>query len=215
MKKLLFLCTAIAVTTTVFSQVRLGIKGGVNFANQKIKASFMGQSAKESGDGIISFHIGGVAEIPLSPKFAFRPELLISGKGANFDGNLNGDPGTVKMRPYYLEIPLNLAFTHDFPSGEHFYAGAGPSIGVGLFGKAEFEGESDDVFQDSGFKRLDFGINLMAGVELRSGLTLGVNITPGLANVYGQEIEDFDGDIKWTNTVFCISIGYMFNRRKQ
>ena len=214
MKKFLFLCTAIAVSTTVFSQARFGIKGGINLANQKIKASVGGQSGSELGDGIVSFHVGGVAEIPLSPSIAFRPELLLSGKGSNLDGTLNGSSGTVELRPYYIEIPLNLVFTHDFPDGLHFIAGAGPSIGIGAFGKVKYQSLSDDAFQDSGFKRLDFGINLLAGLELNSGLTFGVNFTPGLANIYGQD--DVQGiDITWTNRVCAFSVGYMFNRRKK
>lgn len=213
MKKFLFLCTAIAVSTTVFSQARFGIKGGLNLANQKIKASFMGQSGNETGDGIVSFHIGGVAEIPFSSHFSFRPELLLSGKGADLDGNFNGTPGTAKMRPYYIEVPLNVVFTHDFPDGIRFYAGAGPSIGFGVFGKVKYENLSDDAFQDSGFKRLDFGINLLAGIELNSGVTFGVNLTPGLANIYGQDLEGID--INWTNRVFAFSVGYMLNRRRK
>jgi hypothetical protein len=215
MKKFLFLCTAIAVSTTVFSQqARFGIKGGVNLANQKIKASIPGMgSGSENGDGIVSFHIGGVAEIPFSPRFSFRPELLLSGKGTDLDGNLNGTPGTAKFRPFYIEVPLNVVFTHDFPDGIHFYAGAGPSVGFGVFGKAKYENLSDDVFQDSGFKRLDFGINLLAGIELNSGVTFGVNFTPGLANIYGQDLEGID--VNWTNRVFAFSVGYMLKRRRQ
>lgn len=219
MKKFLFLCTAIAVSMTVFSQVRFGVKGGLNLANQKIKLSLMGESIDRSGDGIASFHIGGVAEVPISQHFAFRPELLVSGKGMNLDAEDpdTEEPFTAKIRPFYLEVPLNFVYTHEFPTGLRFYGGAGPSIAYGLFGKVKGNGNSEDAFQDEGFKRFDFGINLLAGVELNSGLTLGVNFTPGLANITDAEdtMSGFDADIKWTNSVFCISVGYMFGRAKK
>src|SRR5687768_8525612 len=171
MKKLLFLTVAIAATMTVFSQARFGIKGGVNFANQKMKITLMGQSGDQSGDGIVSFHVGGVAEIPIGENFAFRPELLLSGKGANWKGEDEDteEPITAKFRPFYLELPLNFVYKHYFPTGMRFYGGAGPSIGYGLFGKIKSEGESEDFFQDGAFKRFDFGINILAGVELSSG----------------------------------------------
>lgn len=215
MKKLLFLCTALAVSVTVFSQVRFGIKGGLNLANQKLKASYMGQSASQSGDGIVAFHIGGVAEIPIAQNFAFRPELLLSGKGTNMQGEdpNTGDPIDAKFRPFYLELPLNFVYAHELPTGLRLYGGAGPSVAYGIFGKAKGGGTSDDVFQDGGFKRLDFGINLLAGIELTSGLTFGINFTPGLANITDVEVDEID--LKWTNTVVGFSIGYMFGGRGQ
>jgi hypothetical protein len=213
MKKLLFLCTALAVSVTVFSQVRFGIKAGANLANQKIKASFMGESAKQSGDGIVSFHIGGVAEIPIAQNFAFRPELLLSGKGANMDGEdpNTGDPIKAEFRPFYLEVPLNFVYAYESPTGLRVFGGAGPSIGYGIFGKVKGGGQDDDFFQDGVFKRLDFGVNFLAGIELNSGLTFGINITPGLANITDAEFDEID--IKWTNSVFGFSIGYMFGGR--
>jgi hypothetical protein len=216
MKKFLFLCTAIAVSTTVFSQARFGIKGGLNLANQKLSASLMGQKFDQSGDGIVSFHVGGVAEIPIAPNFAFRPELLISGKGCDMtviDPDTEEET-TGKFRPFYLEVPLNFVYKHEFPSGLGFYGGAGPSIAYGLFGKVKGGGESDDFFQDGAFKRFDFGLNLVAGIELTSGLTFGVNFTPGLANILDAESDDFgDADVKWKNSNFAFSVGYMFGRK--
>lgn len=215
MKKLLFLCTALAVSLTVFSQVRFGIKGGLNLPNQKVKVSLMGESASRTGDGIVSFHIGGVAEIPIAQNFAFRPELLLTGKGANMEAEdpNTGDPFEAKFRPFYLEVPLNFVYAHEFPTGMRFYGGAGPSISYGIFGKIKGGEQEDDFFQDNAFKKLDFGINLLAGIELNSGLTLGVNFTPGMANISDAEVEDYD--IKWTNSVFSFSIGYMFGGRNQ
>lgn len=217
MKKLLILCAVTALSVTVFSQARFGIKGGLNLANQKLKVSFMGQSADQSGDGIVAFHIGGVAEIPIAQHFAFRPELLLSGKGTNFDGEDpdTGEPIKAKFRPFYLELPLNVVYAHETATGLKLYAGAGPSIGYGIFGKAKSGSQSDDFFQDGAFKRLDFGVNILAGLELTSGLTFGVNFTPGLANISDVETGGlgFDGDLKWTNTVVGFSVGYMFGGR--
>lgn len=215
MKKLLFLCAAIAASTASFSQARFGIKGGLSLPNQKVKVSLMGQSGSRTGDGIISFHLGGVAEIPIARNFAFRPELLLVGKGTNIDTEdpNTGDPIEAKFRPFYLELPLNLTYVHEFPTGIRFFGGAGPSLAYGVFGKAKTESGDDDFFQEGVFKRFDFGINLLAGVELNSGLTIGVNFTPGMTNITEVEVDDLD--INWTNKVFSISVGYMFGRKQQ
>jgi hypothetical protein len=213
MKKLLFLCTALAVSATVFSQVRFGIKAGANLANQKLKASFMGESASRSGDGIVSFHIGGVAEIPIAQNFAFRPELLLSGKGANMDAEdpNTGDPIKAEFRPFYLEVPLNFVYAHELPTGPRLYFGAGPSIAYGLFGKVKGGGQDDDFFQDGVFKKFDFGINILGGIELASGLNFSISFTPGLANITDADFEDVD--VTWKNSVVGFSVGYMFGGR--
>jgi hypothetical protein len=214
MKKLLFLTAAIVASVAVFSQVRFGVKGGLNLANQKVKVSLLGESISRTGDGIVSFHVGGVAEIPITQSFAFRPELLLSGKGTNLDAeeDSTGNPVEAKFRPFYLELPLNFVYVHEFPT-LRFFTGFGPSIAYGIFGKVKSGGEEDDFFQEDAFKRFDFGFNLLAGIELNSGLTFGVNLTPGLANISELDLDEVD--VKWRNTVFSFSVGYMFGRKGQ
>ena len=219
MKRILFFLLACCIATVSFGQARFGLKAGANFANQKVSMNVMGANYSENGDGIVSFHIGGVAEIPLGKHFAFRPELLLSGKGA--DMAAQEDPGseryTAKIRPYYLELPLNIVYKHKFPSDLSLFGGAGPSLAYGLFGKADAGGAKEDVFDKDagGYKRFDVGINVLAGIELANGLTFSVNWTPGLANLIDAEgAEIFPGisisDPKIKNSTFGVSIGYMF-----
>src|SRR4051812_5646903 len=121
MKKNVLLLLAFAGSVTVVSaQARFGIKAGLNVPNQNIKLRYMGYSFDRSGDAIVNFHIGGVAEIPMGSNFAFRPELLLSGKGSNLpadDGSGSGSTTKAKVRPYYLELPLNVVYRHSFPTG--------------------------------------------------------------------------------------------------
>lgn len=215
MKKVLLVLLAVSTTALVSAQTpRFGIKAGINIANQNLKFQYMGMTADQNGDGIVGFHIGGVADIPLSSKFSFRPELLLSGKGSNFDGtDEDGNPTEAEIRPYYLEVPLNFVYHHTFPTQLQFFGGFGPSIGYGIFGKAKSRGMSDDIFQDGGYKRFDFGLNVLAGLELKSGLTFSANFTPGLANIYDGNDVVGASDVKFKNTSFGISIGYMFARK--
>ncbi|NII28272.1 PorT family protein [Pseudoflavitalea sp. X16] len=218
MKKILLLLLAVSSIALVSAQTpRFGIKAGINIANQNVKLTYMGMSADQNGDAIVGFHIGGVADIPLSPQFSFRPELLLSGKGSKFNGtDDDGNRTEAEIRPYYLEVPLNFVYRHTFPTQLQFFGGFGPSIGYGIFGKGKSGGASDDVFQDGGYKRFDFGFNVLAGLELESGLTFSINFTPGLANIYdGADVVAGASDIKFKNTNVGISIGYMFARKAQ
>ena len=75
-KLLLFAAVAVFGLSNVNAQeVKFGAKAGVNFA------TITGDET--SGvDSRTAFHIGGVAEIVISEKFSFQPELLYSGQGA-------------------------------------------------------------------------------------------------------------------------------------
>ena len=204
------LITAVSI---VSAQTRFGIKAGINVANQNIKLRYMNGSYNQSGDAIVNFHLGGVVDIPLNKHFAFRPELLLSGKGSDLPALFDdGSTATAKMRPYYIEAPLNFVYHHDFPSGVKLYGGAGPSIAVGVFGKAKAGGQSENVFRYGGLRRLDFGFNLLAGVELKQGITISANFIPGVANIFDGEDGLVPGasGIKFKNTCFGFSVGYMF-----
>jgi len=216
MKRLLILSAVVCLTQISFSQNRFGIRGGLNIANQKISVNAFGDNASQSGDAIASFHIGAMGDIKLSELFYLQPSLLLSGKGTNFKGEDDfGNPITAKIRPYYVEIPINLIVKTTLPSTKlSVYGGAGPSVGYGLFGKVESDGESDDAFQDDGFKRFDFGINLTAGVETPSGWQFSFHFTPGIANIYGGEDVGGGTDIDWKNKVIGFSIGYFFPKKK-
>jgi hypothetical protein len=215
MKKI-FLFTCILLSAIAgFSQVHYGIKGGLNIANEVLSVEDNGVKISESGSTIASFHIGFFADIPVSKNVHFAPELLFSGKGSNFNStNNNGDPDKVKLRPYYLDIPLNILYTHNLSKGASLFLGAGPQFGYGLFGKATTSDSTQDVFETGGFKKFDFGINFIGGVELMSGLRVSVNYTIGLVSIADDSEVQSGENVKFKNHVFGISLGYILSKKK-
>ncbi len=212
MKKLIILSAVVCLTQITFAQARFGIKGGLNIANQKVTVNAFGDNVSQSGDAIPSFHIGAVGDVKLSELFYLQPALILSGKGMNLSGEDDmGNPIDAKVRPFYLELPVNLIVKTKLPSTNlDIYGGAGPSVAFGVFGKVKAGSESDDAFQDDGFKRIDFGINLTAGVETTSGWQFSFNFTPGLANIYAPD----DSDITWKNKVVGFSVAYFLPKNK-
>src|SRR5262245_57661109 len=117
MKKVLILLTVVCLTQVNFAQTRWGIRGGLNIANQKVTVNLMGNEASQSGDAIPTFHIGGMGEVKLSDFLYLQPALLISGKGMNYQGEDDmGNPVDAKIRPFYLELPVNLVVKTSFPN---------------------------------------------------------------------------------------------------
>lgn len=162
-------------------EVQIGVKGGLNFANVS------GDNASDR-DMVTAFNVGLMAEIPLTEKFSFQPELLYSGQGYSFDDH------TIALN--YLNVPL----MGKYYLTKGFSLEAGPQIGFLLSAKNE------DIDVKDVFKTVDFGVNLGLGYKLDNGLNFGTRYNLGLSN-----INNFEGsNAKFKNGVIQVSVGYFF-----
>lgn len=180
MKKLLLsaVIAVFAMSNLNAQEVKFGAKAGVNFAS-------LGGDDSDGLDGRTSFHVGGVAEIGISEKFAVQPELVYSSQGFSVDDeNLKLD---------YINLPILAKFF----VAEGFSIEVGPQIGFLISADAEGEDVKDL------FKSTDFSGALGLGYKLESGLNFAARYNLGLGSVV-----DGDGDLK--NNVIQLSVGYMF-----
>lgn len=183
MKKVL-LVTVIAVlglANVNAQEIKFGAKGGLNFASI---------SGDNTGDieTVTAFNFGLLAEIPLTEKFSFQPELMYSGQGYSFNDD------TVALN--YLNIPL---------MGKYYLTKglsleAGPQVGFLLSAK------NDDTDVKDSFNTVDFGVNFGLGYKLDNGLNFGARYNLGLSDI--NNIDGFNGKSK--NGVFQLSVGYFF-----
>ncbi len=88
MKKLFILLAVLVMATNLDAKIRLGVKGGLNFAN--LSAENM------SIEGRTGWHAGAMMNVGLPFGLSLQPELLYSSKGSS-SGTLD-----------YLEIPVDL-----------------------------------------------------------------------------------------------------------
>ena len=185
MKKIIM--TAAAVMAFAFAnaqEVKFGVKAGVNFAT-------LGGDA--DGSSLTGFHVGGLAEIKLSDKFAIQPEVLYSTQGSEF----TEDGFDFKFETSYINVPVMAKYY----VVDKFSLEAGPQVGFLLSAKAEGEDVKDS------FKSVDFGVNFGAGYDFTENFFAGVRYNLGLSNVADTEEGD---DFKMNNSVFSISVGYKF-----
>lgn len=183
MKKVLLL-TVLAVlglANANAQEVQLGVKAGLNFANVS------GDNTSEK-DMVTAFNAGLVAEIPLTEKFSFQPELLFSGQGYSFDDN------TVALS--YLNVPL----MGKYYLTKGFSLEAGPQIGFLLSAKNE------NIDVKDAFKTVDFGVNLGLGYKLDNGLNFGARYNLGLSDINNSDTSN----AKFRNGVIQVSVGYFF-----
>ncbi len=178
MKKVV-LVTVIAVlglTNVNAQEIKFGVKGGLNFA-------YISGDNTDDIDPITDFNFGLLAEIPISEKISFQPELLYSGQGSSVALNYLNIP---LMGKYYLTKGLSLE--------------AGPQIGFLLAAK------DDGTDVKDLYNTVDFGVNFGLGYKLGNGLHFGARYNLGLSNI--NNIDGFSDKNK--NQVFQLSVGYFF-----
>ena len=112
MKKLVLSAVAVfAFTFANAQEVKFGAKAGANLSNVKTSLpATAGESvANPDTKSVIGFHVGGFAEIKLSDKFAFQPELLLSTEGSKLEIT---DSGSILGVSYSekFESKLNLTY---------------------------------------------------------------------------------------------------------
>jgi hypothetical protein len=229
MKKISLLALAAIITTASFAQAKWGVQAIGNLANVKLSVDGADAFKKKAN---IGFGVGLASEIDLGTSLSLRPSLNLLQKGGKLESAFDTDgSGDGEMMPsisvnnklYYAELPVNLVYNVNLASGK-LYFGAGPSIGMGLFGKtkvssvnpfdpSEKEEEEVDAFKKeddggAGFKRFDFSANAIAGFQSKSGFYVNAGYLMGLSNLVDSE----DGE-SFKNRGLQLTIGYFFARK--
>ncbi len=222
MKKLILLSFIFMFTSSLImaqsdekDKMSFAVLGGVNYQNLTGK-DFNGD--KLSTTGIIGFHAGINAQIPIVNQFYFQPGLLFSTKGAE----ITDDGITGKIGLSYIELPLNLVYKGPLGSG-FVMIGFGPYAGYGINGKAttgignvesdvEFKNvvDANDPLTTTYFKALDIGGNLFAGYEMTGGIFIQLNTQFGMINIHPEDNRFSGGETSRKNIGFGLSLGYRF-----
>lgn len=206
MKKLLLFVavTALSMNLAQSQEFRLGAKAGVNIASLGGDSYYGGLGSLGSRT---SFHIGGVAEIPLMGKFALQPELLYSSEGSDWSFGSFGD-GT---KLDYIRVPVLAKYFII----EGLSAEAGPVFGVLVKAEGTFYNDDDDLVSGDAkdiYKSFDAQFAIGASYRLNMGVFFSLRYNKGLLNVNDEYIVDGYryNTGKNQNNVFQISAGYSF-----
>ena len=223
---LMMVAGAIAAKTNAQDN-KVYIKGGFNLAN----ISTTKDGSIDDAKSLPSFHAGLMADLPVAPMLSVQTGLLFTGKGSKLQNGDSDDASYYKAttRPYYLEVPLNLAVNIPLADKESkFFIGAGPYAAMGIAGKNKVEGkifgvgfESEDKIDFSNddpttteteegagigrMKRFDFGLNGTAGFTFHNVL-LSVNYGHGLTKINSGG--DNSADDKNKHRVWSLSLGF-------
>jgi hypothetical protein len=178
---------------------RIGIKVGLNLADAKYEYT----QTSISTSNLVGFQAGLIGELPLSDALYLNLAALFSQKGTKL--SLLGME--VKFPVTYVEVPLNLAYKYDLGALKLF-AQAGPYVGYGLSAKMTGSGLDETIdfgTETNQMKRLDFGANFGAGIEI-GPVQVGANYGLGLANISN------DPDETMKHGVLSITAAFLFGK---
>ncbi|RYY18843.1 MAG: porin family protein [Chitinophagaceae bacterium] len=203
MKKLTTITIALTFMLFAKAQLNPGIKTGLTLANQNRvdHEDYYDQSTKAK----TKFHIGVFADMKIIENIYAQPGIMFTGKGAEHTSSYSGTKTDFIMS--YMDLPLNVVYKYPLSFGK-IYGGGGPLISFATGGKIEQKGKTKKMFGDSNddYKRGDFGLNLLAGVELSNGIIAGISYQTGFADIYKHEAA------KIKNRTFNVSVGYLLKR---
>ena len=191
------LCGALLVCATpAFAQgLHVGVKGGLNVANQDVTDTGGGVSF----DPRLGLVAGGFVTLPISSWLAVQAEGLYSEKGSR----VNVAGGESKLIVNYFEVPV----LGRVRLARIFYAAAGPSMAFRLQAKtrARFSGSTEEIDVSDQVERFDFGVAMGGGVEL-GPLVVDGRYTLGLTDID----KDTTDTSKVKNRVISLTAGFRF-----
>lgn len=196
MKKSVLIIAAMLLSTTFMAAqeyVYFGAKGGVNFS------TFSGDGFSDfEGDpkSRTAYHLGLLAEIPVTDGFSIQPEVLYSAQGYDITDVEGMDD--LEYRLDYVTVPvLAKVYLTDGLSLE-----AGPQAGF-LVNSEISDGDNDIDFNDEDLKKVDFSLGLGAAYKFSKFFIYG-RYNAGLTNIY-----DFEG-VDAKNSVVQAGVGFLF-----
>ena len=184
--------------------------GGANMATTDMKFGTVETNVEDSYKALFGMNIGALYEYVLnkdkSQEIGVEGGLIFENKGFH-----RKPTGTQvidnKTTLYFIDVPLYVKYLHRFRSRNKLYFGAGPFVGMGLFGNADYSDNSeslkfgnDPIKHD--YKRLDYGVSGKVGFLLLNGFNMCVSYDYGMADI--KPVDNQEAKTR----VLRLSLGY-------
>ncbi len=189
--------TASLLQLSAQSKIGYGVKAGANISRQSTSIETENVEAIDL-KGLLRFNAGAWFNYFIIDHLAIQPELIISGKGTDWN-----DPSyNVKDLLTYVDVPLLLRYQIiDLVNVQ-----AGPQFGY-LLSARQKDNETGDVIKiNDYYKKSDFGLAVGVEANLPFKLNLTVRYVFGLKPVT-TDVQYID---PWLNNFLQISAGYRF-----
>jgi hypothetical protein len=195
--------------------------GGVNGAIMSFSQGDSYSELEDSYNMLYGLNIGALYDYVLSKdrsqELSVESGLIFETKGFDQEYQNDGLSLINKTTLYYLDIPVYLKYIYRFRSLNKIYFGAGPYVGLGLFGNTEYQFSyagtdpqtnseqinfGSDAVEDD-FKRLDYGVSGKIGFLMDNGFNIALSYDYGLPNV-----ATLDNIEEYKHRLIRLSLGY-------
>lgn len=211
MKKSIFFVILFFLVFTIGVSAQIGIKAGINMANEIKSLSGEAIAAGFSTDNLTGYEVGLVAQLnPKKSGLGAEIGFLLSQKGFSYTDSVS--VVDIVKKGYkelnYVEVPLNLRYSLRLGFVGVFGYG-GLYAGYALNGKLvdETEETSQDISFQKVIDRSDYGYNLGLGVEFFKKIQFGANWSQGLKKSVFQINQNADPR---SSRVYSVTLTYLF-----
>lgn len=229
MRTKLIITIFFALLSVSFASAQLGIRAGVNMANEIQSFDHEGISAAFQSENLTGYQVGLVYQLnPRNYGLGFEVGALLSQKGGVFSIDSTGVVNSF-VKGYreinYVEVPMNLRLKLNFGGVVGVFGTAGVYGAYALKGKTVFESDLPTLIKEDSFEsfmdRIDYGYSYGAGVELVRKLQIGAHWSQGLQkrdtnknilDVIQTESGGIAPNLKATSMLksFSVTLTYMF-----
>jgi hypothetical protein len=207
--------------------IAFGVRGGLQMSS--LSRATQPDIRLQEPDGYAPGYFAGVFTNVNIGRFTIQPSVNFNAIAAkSTEEKLTGDiVDNVygKWNLNYLHVPVNLIYNFKGYNSK-FYAGVGAYFAAALSGKFTPDGDNvEELYRqqyvdyysfkakfgngnNSDFKSLDYGFNLVAGVYLNQHLSLNLLYTYGIANIQGNKNYFLYKSAHINST--GVSLGYQF-----
>ena len=198
-KSVLLIAVAFFGITAVSAQesVMFGAKGGVNFSN-------MSSDGFDDNNSRTGFHLGLLAEVPLTDRISVQPEVLYSTQGTEARRMVQGTSYLGEYKLDYIQVPV-LAKIYLI---EGLALEVGPSFNFLANEEAKITTGSVSTTTDTDYgSSFEFGGALGASYKFRGGIFGSARYTQGFTDAFDSD--SWDGDAV-KNNGFQLGVGLLF-----
>lgn len=188
----------ISVSNTASAQLRLGVKGGVDVASNKLEFEILKASNR------LGYYIGPTLEFVV-PASGFGGDIAVLYGRKEY--KLKDKESDATLSDYnYISIPVNIKQRIRF-------VGIGLFVTGGVYGNVKVSGgdlKIKDVVNEYKAKNFVFGLGAGAGVTLFSKFDVGIYFRGDLTKNYGDEYMDAGVFQNKKNQTWSIGLNYFF-----
>ena len=211
MKNLRYLLLAfVLVSVPAASQIRFGIRGGVNIANANINQPVIEDVFDV--ENITGFQLGATMEAML-PVLGIGTDvgLLYSQRGFKLRNKINEEHGNARVG--YIDIPLNIKWKPTIGLLK-LYVAAGPYVSVKVSQNMDLKDPIGGSSVSGQFKIkpevFSAGLNFGGGIELIKHLQLGFNYALGLTEDYKNDMFSIGDVFSPKSSTWSVVASYYF-----